>query len=98
MKKHLLILTGTLAVTAIVLLLGARVNHHFNQVPGTHSYGLADGVPLPPPTQPPPQLLVADGVPLPPPTQPPPQFNTTLTADGVPLPPPTQPPPKLAQV
>lgn len=57
---------------------------------------VADGVPLPPPTQPPPKgfVQVADGVPLPPPTQPPPKGLAVLSADGVPLPPPTQPPPK----
>jgi hypothetical protein len=96
MKKQLFIMICTLAVTAILLLSGVAVNHHSNPTPGSH--WMADGVPLPPPTQPPPDLQMADGVPLPPPTQPPPDFNVVLTADGVPLPPPTQPPPDLAAI
>ena len=100
MKKEYLILKGALSVSLIVLLFGVTVNH---RIPGKSSIGktqVADGVPLPPPIQPPPKLdagvLLADGVPLPPPIQPPPKLNVVLTADGVPLPPPIQPPPKLA--
>jgi len=95
MKKQLLILTAALAASAIVLAQGVTVNQHANQGPHLYPRWMADGVPLPPPTQPPPKLQVADGVPLPPPTQPPPKASTALTADGVPLPPPTQPPPKM---
>jgi hypothetical protein len=73
MKKTFAILVATLSVSLIVLSLVAPVN-------GTHGakarHGgttVADGVPLPPPTQPPPDNgLIADGVPLPPPTEPPP--------------------------
>lgn len=100
MKREYLILKGALSVSLIVLLLGVTVNH---RISGKNSFGktqVADGVPLPPPIQPPPKLdvgvLVADGVPLPPPIQPPPKLNLVLIADGVPLPPPIQPPPKLA--
>ncbi len=99
MKKQLCILNGVISVSVIVLLLGVSVNHQICRKIARHGTQVADGVPLPPPTQPPPKLGViemADGVPLPPPTQPPPKLNWVLTADGVPLPPPTQPPPKLA--
>jgi len=99
MKTQYLILKGVLSVSFIVLLLGAQVNHQVNGKIGHGWTQVADGVPLPPPTQPPPKLgevQLADGVPLPPPTQPPPKLGVILTADGVPLPPPTQPPPKLS--
>jgi len=99
MQKRFLILSGVLSGSLIVLLAGATVNHRIDGKSGAHGYRMADGVPLPPPTQPPPKLgniQMADGVPLPPPTQPPPKFNSTEMADGVPLPPPTQPPPKHA--
>lgn len=98
MKKQFLVLNGFLSVTVIVLLLGIAVNHQLSGKLQWHATPVADGVPLPPPTQPPPDdgtAVMADGVPLPPPTQPPPDFATVLTADGVPLPPPTQPPPDV---
>jgi len=103
MKKQFLILNGLLSVTVIVLLLGVAVNHHVNGKSHWRATPVADGVPLPPPTQPPPDhwlVIMADGVPLPPPTQPPPDFATVLSADGVPLPlpPPTQPPPDVTLV
>ena len=96
MKKQFLILNGFLSAAVIVLLLGTSVNHQTSGKLQWRPTPVADGVPLPPPTQPPPDhstVIVADGVPLPPPTQPPPDFSKVLTADGVPLPPPTQPPP-----
>ena len=99
MKKQFLMLKGALSVSIIVLLLGAWVNHRDT---GKNAFGktqVADGVPLPPPINPPPKLgevLVADGVPLPPPINPPPKLHVVLTADGVALPPPINPPPKLA--
>jgi hypothetical protein len=98
MNYKFLNLKGALSVSAIVLSIAAPVNCRLAASSGTGNTQLVDGVPLPPPTQPPPKsgvLLTADGVPLPPPTQPPPKNGSVLTADGVPLPPPTQPPPKL---
>lgn len=98
MKKEFLSLKVTLSATIIVLLLGISVNHRITAKGAFGKTQVADGVPLPPPVQPPPKLdavIVADGVPLPPPVQPPPKLNVVLTADGVPLPPPVQPPPKL---
>ena len=98
MKDQSLILKVTLLVSIIVLSIAVPVNHQLAGRAGWGNTHVADGVPLPPPTQPPPKLGVvqtADGVPLPPPTQPPPKLRVVLTADGVPLPPPTQPPPKL---
>jgi len=97
MKKQFLILNGFLSVIVIVLLLGIAVNHQTSGMLQRRAAPVADGVPLPPPTHPPPDhatVIIADGVPLPPPTQPPPDF-AVLTADGVPLPPPTQPPPDV---
>jgi hypothetical protein len=98
MKREYLILKGALSVSLIVLLLGVAVNHRISTQTHFGKTQVADGVPLPPPIQPPPKLdagvLVADGVPLPPPIQPPPKLNADLMADGVPLPPPIQPPPK----
>jgi hypothetical protein len=96
MKRSFLILIGAVSVT-FILLSAAAVNGKHSGPTGWNNLKLADGVPLPPPTQPPPKLTgttVADGVPLPPPTQPPPKLSGSLVADGVPLPPPTQPPPK----
>jgi hypothetical protein len=101
MKKEYLILKGALSVSLIVLLLGVAVNHRISTHIHFGKTQVADGVPLPPPNQPPPKLdgtLTADGVPLPPPNQPPPKLGLTLAADGVPLPPPNQPPPKLASL
>jgi len=99
MKKTYLILKSTLSVSLIVLSLRVTVNHPISSRSHFGKTQVADGVPLPPPIQPPPKLdagtLVADGVPLPPPIQPPPKL-IALKADGVPLPPPIQPPPKLA--
>jgi len=98
MKKEYLILKGALSVSLIVLSLGIVVNHRISNKNSLGKAQVADGVPLPPPNQPPPKLglaLMADGVPLPPPNQPPPKPGVILTADGVPLPPPNQPPPKL---
>ena len=70
MKREYLSLKSALSVSLIVLLLGVAVNH---RISGKNFFGktqVADGVPLPPPIQPPPKLdagvLVADGVPLPP--------------------------------
>jgi hypothetical protein len=98
MKNHFLIQKVMLSVSLIVLSVAVPVNHGLAGGVGGWNTRTADGVPLPPPTQPQPKLGVvqtADGVPLPPPTQPTPKLGTVLTADGVPLPPPTQPPPKL---
>ncbi len=98
MKNHFLILKIVLSVSLIVLSIAAPVNYGLAGGVGGWNTRTADGVPLPPPTQPPPKLgvvLTADGVPLPPPTQPSPKLGVVLTADGVPLPPPTQPSPKL---
>src|SRR5579864_7529144 len=101
MKNQFLILKGVLSVSLIVLSIVVPVNYRLAGGVGWGNCHVADGVPLPPPTQPPPKLGVvqtADGVPLPPPTQPPPKNRVVLTVDGVPLPPPTQPPPKLGSV
>ncbi len=98
MNNKFLIVKVTLSVSVIVLSIVAPVNYGLASAAGGFNKAIADGVPLPPPTQPPPKLGVvqtADGVPLPPPTQPPPRLGALLGADGVPLPPPTQPPPKL---
>jgi hypothetical protein len=101
MKNQFLILKVVLSVSLIVLSIAVPVNYRLAGGVGSGNTHVADGVPLPPPTQPPPKLgvvLTADGVPLPPPTQPPPKLGVVLTADGVPLPPPTQPPPKFLGV
>ncbi len=101
MKNHFLILKGVLSVSLIVLSIAILVNRPLTGRSEWRNTHVVDGVPLPPPTQPPPKLGVVetvDGVPLPPPTQPPPKLGTVLSADGVPLPPPTQPPPKLGVV
>jgi hypothetical protein len=101
MKNHFLILKGMLSVSLIVLSIAILVNYRLAVGVGSGNTRIADGVPLPPPTQPTPKLnvvLTADGVPLPPPTQPTPKLVDVLTADGVPLPPPTQPTPKLGIV
>src|ERR1700719_333621 len=98
MKHHFLILKLTLSVSLIVLSIAVLVNHPLARRSEWRNTHVADGVPLPPPTQPQPKLgvvLTADGVPLPPPTQPQPKLGVVLTADGVPLPPPTQPQPKF---
>ena len=98
MKNHFLILKVTLSVSLILLSIAVPVNYGLVGGAGWGNSHVADGVPLPPPTQPNPKLnvvLTADGVPLPPPTQPNPKLADVLTADGVPLPPPTQPNPKL---
>jgi hypothetical protein len=101
MKKQFLILNGFLSVMVILLLLGVAVNHQAGGMLQGRPTPVADGVPLPPPTQPPPDnstRISADGVPLPPPTQPPPDFTMVSAANGVPLPPPTQPPPDVTFV
>ena len=101
MKNKFLTLKIILSVSLIVLSIAVPVNYRLAGAVGWGNSHVADGVPLPPPNQPPPKLGVvqtADGVPLPPPNQPPPKNSTVLTADGVPLPPPNQPPPKLALV
>jgi hypothetical protein len=101
MKNQFLILKVALSVSLIVLSIVVPVNYRLASGVGWGNSHVADGVPLPPPTQPPPKLGVvqtADGVPLPPPIQPPPKNRVVLTVDGVPLPPPTQPPPKLGTV
>jgi hypothetical protein len=98
MKNYFLFLKVTLSVSLIVLSIAIPVNHRLATSTGQGNTHFADGVPLPPPTQPSPKLSLvqtADGVPLPPPTQPSPKNAAILTADGVPLPPPTQPSPKL---
>ena len=99
MSKEYLILNGLLSVSLIVLLLGVPVNHRAEGKFCPHATQVADGVPLPPPVNPPPKLSgdqLADGVPLPPPVNPPPKMNAEQMADGVPLPPAVNPPPKLA--
>ena len=101
MKNKFLTLKIILSVSLIVLSIAVPVNYRLAGRVGAGNSHVADGVPLPPPNQPPPKLGVvqsADGVPLPPPNQPPPKNSTVLTADGVPLPPPNQPPPKLTLV
>jgi len=101
MKKQFLILKVVLSVSLIVLSVAVPVNYRLAGGVGWENGPDADGVPLPPPIQPPQKLGVvqtADGVPLPPPIQPPPKNSVVLTADGVPLPPPIQPPPKLRTV
>jgi hypothetical protein len=101
MKNQFLIPKVTLSISVIVLSIVVPVNYGLPGGAGGLNKHIADGVPLPPPTQPPPKLGVvqtADGVPLPPPTQPPPKIGVVLTVDGVPLPPPTQPPPKFGAV
>ncbi|HKM67749.1 MAG TPA: hypothetical protein VJX70_11330 [Candidatus Acidoferrum sp.] len=97
MKNQFLILKSVLSVSLILLSVAAPVNHRFATRSGMGNAQVADGVPLPVPTTPPPKVnvLVADGVPLPVPTTPPPKMNS-LVADGVPLPVPTTPPPKLS--
>ena len=101
MKNHFPIPRIALSVSLIVLSIATLVNH---QLPGKALSGdtqVADGVPLPVPTTPPPKatsVLVADGVPLPVPTTPPPKATSVLVADGVPLPVPTTPPPKATSV
>src|SRR6266436_1535143 len=97
MKNHFLILKDMLSVSLIVLSITVLVNLQPAGGAGKGYTHVADGVPLPPPTTPPPKQLsiqVADGVPLPPPTTPPPKQLSIQVADGVPLPPPTTPPPK----
>ena len=77
MKKEYLILKGTLSVSLIVLLLGVTVNHRISGKISLGKTQVADGLPLPPPNQPPKLdagALVADGAPLPPPNQPPPKL------------------------
>lgn len=99
MKNEFLMLKSMLSVSLIVLLLGFVVNHRDFGKSALGKTQVADGVPLPPPINPPPKLdavLVADGVPLPPPINPPPKLDRVTVADGVPLPPPINPPPKLA--
>jgi hypothetical protein len=98
MKKLFLTLNGLVSVSLIVLLLGVSVNRQVDGKFAPHATQVADGVPLPPPVNPPPKLdsdQIADGVPLPPPVNPPPKWNDQQVADGVPLPPPVNPPPKL---
>lgn len=101
MKNQFLILKITLSISVIVLSIVVPVNHRLPGRAGGLNKHIADGVPLPPPTQPPPKLGVvqtADGVPLPPPTEPHPKIGVVLRADGVPLPPPTPAPPKFGTV
>jgi hypothetical protein len=101
MKNQFLILKDVLSVSLIVLSLAAPVNRQLPAKTMSGNMQVADGVPLPPPTTPPPKstnLLVADGVPLPPPTTPPPKAINLVVADGVPLPPPTTPSPKATIV
>jgi hypothetical protein len=101
MKSYSFILKVTLSVSLIVLSVAVPVNYGLAGGVGWGNSHVADGVPLPPPNQPPPKLGVvqtADGVPLPPPVQKPPNNSVVLTADGVPLPPPVQPPPKQTLV
>jgi hypothetical protein len=101
MKNPFLILKVTLSLSVIVLSIVVPVNSGLvGGAGGLHKH-IADGVPLPPPTQPPPKLglvQTADGVPPPTATQPPPKIGVVLSVDGVPLPPPTQPPPKFGAV
>jgi hypothetical protein len=76
MKNQYVILKGVLTVSLIVLLVGVAVNHRVSVQGTLGNSQVADGVPLPPPVQPPPKLdsvIIADGVPLPPPVQPPPK-------------------------
>ena len=99
MKNDFLILKVVLSVSLILLLLGSSVNYRETGKNPLGKTRVADGVPLPPPINPPPKLdavLMADGVPLPPPINPPPKLDRVMVADGVPLPPPINPPPKLA--
>jgi hypothetical protein len=77
MKKQYLIPKGMLSVSLIVLSIAVPVNYRLAGGVGWGNSHVADGVPLPPPVQPPPKLgvvLTADGVPLPPPVQPPPKL------------------------
>jgi hypothetical protein len=97
MKNYFLTLKITLSVSLIVLSIAVPVNCALAGGFGWGNSHVADGVPLPPPTKPSPNLGVvqtADGVPLPPPNQPSPKLGIVQTADGVPLPPPNQPSPK----
>lgn len=99
MKNDFLTLKVTFSVSLILLLLAFAVNHRDSRRSALGKTWVADGVPLPPPINPPPKLdavLMADGVPLPPPINPPPKLDGMMVADGVPLPPPINPPPKLA--
>lgn len=77
MKNQSLILKGAISVSLIVLSIAAPVNHRLAAKPGMGNTQVADGVPLPVPTTPPPQVkvLAADGVPLPVPTTPPPSVS-----------------------
>lgn len=78
MKTHFLILKITLSVSLIVLSIVVPVNCRLAGGVGWENIPAADGVPLPPPTQPQPKfgvVQIADGVPLPPPTQPQPKFS-----------------------
>ena len=98
MKNPFLILKVSLSLSVIVLSIVVPVNSGLVGGAGGFNKHIADGVPLPPPTPPPPKLGVvqtADGVPPPTPTQPPPKIGVFLRVDGVLLPRPTQPPPKL---
>ena len=98
MKKAVLILNGLASVSLIVLMLGVSVNRQAQGKFASHVKQKVDGVPLPPPVNPPPKSSsdqMADGVPLPPPVNPPPKLNNQQVADGVPLPPPVNPPPKF---
>ncbi len=98
MKKVFLVLNGFALVSLIVLMLGVSVNRQAQGKSAPQMNQVVDGVPLPPPVNPPPKFTsdqMADGVPLPPPVNPPPKLNNDQVADGVPLPPPANPPPKL---
>lgn len=77
MKNHFLILKITLSVSLIVLSIAVPVNYALAGGAGWGNSHAADGVPLPPPTKPSPNIgaiLTADGVPLPPPNQPSPKM------------------------
>ncbi len=77
MNKQFLILKITISVSLILLSIALPVNYGLAGRAGTGISHVADGVPLPPPSTPPPKgaiVQVADGVPLPPPSTPPPKF------------------------
>jgi hypothetical protein len=62
MKNKFLILKVTLSISLIVLSIAVPVNCQLSQLDGLVGWGnshAADGVPLPPPNQPPPKFALA---------------------------------------
>ena len=76
MKNHFPIPRIALSVSLIVLSIATLVNYPLAGRSEWRNTDVADGVPMPVPTTPPPKgtsVFVADGVPMPVPTTPPPK-------------------------